>query len=67
MYRESKKLFLLNEEFSYAQHNETFDSSAKNELINRFDELHENTKFKNSVCHPELVSINYFLLNKLNN
>ena len=66
-YEKSKNLFLLNEEFSYAQHNETFDSSTKNELINRFDELHNNTKFKNSVCHPELVSINYFLLNKLNN
>ena len=61
-YEKSKKLYLLNEQFSYAQHNEVFDEKVEKELTSRFDKLHENKKFNSSVCHPELVNINYYLL-----
>ena len=61
-YEKSKKLYLLNEQFSFAQHNEVFDEKVEKELKFRFDKLHENKKFANSVCHPELVNINYYLL-----
>ena len=61
-YKKSKQLYLLNEEFSYAQHNEIFDKKSIKELNLRFDKLHNHKKFKEIVCHPELVNINYYLL-----
>jgi len=65
-YEKSKDLYLLNEEFSYAQHNEEYNERIKNNLIDRFEKLHKTKEFSNSVCHPELVNINYYLLNKDN-
>ena len=64
-YEQSKKLYLLNEEFSYAQHKEIFDEDTEKKLISRFDSLHSTKRFKDSICHPELVNINYFLGEKL--
>lgn len=61
-YDKAKELYLLNEEFSFAQHKEIFDESVKKKLEERFEKLHNTDEFKNSVCHPELVNINYYLL-----
>ena len=61
-YEKSKNLYLLNEEFSAAQHNEIFDEKTEKVLIERFEKLHDTKEFKNSVCHPELVNINHYLL-----
>ena len=50
-YEQSKKLYLLNEEFSYAQHKEIFDEDTEKKLISRFDSLHSTKRFKDSICH----------------
>lgn len=60
-YEKSKELYLLNEEYSYAQHDEIFDEKTKKILNERFEKLHNTEEFKTSVCHPELVNINYYL------
>lgn len=58
----AKELYLLNEMYSAAQHDEKFDEVTKSQREARFEAVHAHGRFKDSVCHPELINVHYFNL-----